>query len=31
VSLRVLTWNLLHGRAVPPAGHELLDEFAQAL
>lgn len=31
VSLRVLTWNLLHGRAVPPAGHELFDEFASAL
>jgi endonuclease/exonuclease/phosphatase family metal-dependent hydrolase len=31
VSLRVLTWNLLHGRAVPSAGHDLLDEFARAL
>ncbi|MGI8864496.1 MAG: endonuclease/exonuclease/phosphatase family protein [Solirubrobacteraceae bacterium] len=31
MSLRVLTWNLLHGRAVPSAGHALLDEFAQAL
>jgi endonuclease/exonuclease/phosphatase family metal-dependent hydrolase len=31
VSLRVLTWNLLHGRSVPSAGHELLDEFTQAL
>jgi endonuclease/exonuclease/phosphatase family metal-dependent hydrolase len=31
VSLRVLTWNLLHGRSVPSAGHALLDEFAQAL
>ncbi len=31
MSLRVLTWNLLHGRAVPSAGHELLDEFAGAL
>jgi endonuclease/exonuclease/phosphatase family metal-dependent hydrolase len=29
--LRVLTWNLLHGRAVPPAGHELFDEFCVAL
>lgn len=29
--LRVLTWNLLHGRSVPPAGHELFDEFAAAL
>jgi endonuclease/exonuclease/phosphatase family metal-dependent hydrolase len=31
VRLRVLTWNLLHGRSVPPAGHELLDEFGAAL
>jgi endonuclease/exonuclease/phosphatase family metal-dependent hydrolase len=31
VSLRVLTWNLLHGRAVPSAGRELFDEFADAL
>jgi endonuclease/exonuclease/phosphatase family metal-dependent hydrolase len=29
--LRVLTWNLLHGRAVPPAGHDLFEEFAGAL
>jgi endonuclease/exonuclease/phosphatase family metal-dependent hydrolase len=29
--LRVLTWNLKHGRAVPPAGRYLLDEFAGAL
>jgi endonuclease/exonuclease/phosphatase family metal-dependent hydrolase len=29
--MRVLTWNLFHGRAVPPAGHDLLDEFAAAL
>jgi endonuclease/exonuclease/phosphatase family metal-dependent hydrolase len=29
--MRVLTWNLFHGRAVPPAGRELLDEFADAL
>ena len=29
--LRVLTWNLLHGRSVPPAGRYLLDEFAGAL
>jgi endonuclease/exonuclease/phosphatase family metal-dependent hydrolase len=29
--LRVLTWNLFHGRAVPPAGHDLFDEFAGAL
>jgi endonuclease/exonuclease/phosphatase family metal-dependent hydrolase len=31
VHLRVLTWNLLHGRSVPPSGHELLDEFGAAL
>ena len=31
VSLRVLTWNLKHGRAVPSAGHDLLDEFTAAL
>jgi endonuclease/exonuclease/phosphatase family metal-dependent hydrolase len=31
VVVRVLTWNLMHGRAVPPAGHDLLDEFAVAL
>jgi endonuclease/exonuclease/phosphatase family metal-dependent hydrolase len=29
--LRVLTWNLKHGLAVPPAGRYLLDEFAAAL
>jgi endonuclease/exonuclease/phosphatase family metal-dependent hydrolase len=27
----VLTWNLFHGRAVPPAGRSLQDEFATAL
>ena len=31
VSLRVLTWNLLHGRSVPSAGRELFEEFASAL
>jgi endonuclease/exonuclease/phosphatase family metal-dependent hydrolase len=31
VALRVLTWNLKHGRAVPPAGRELFGEFAAAL
>jgi endonuclease/exonuclease/phosphatase family metal-dependent hydrolase len=31
VALRTLTWNLMHGRAVPPAGRDLLDEFAAAL
>jgi endonuclease/exonuclease/phosphatase family metal-dependent hydrolase len=29
--MRVLTWNLMHGRAEPPAGRDLLDEFAAAL
>jgi endonuclease/exonuclease/phosphatase family metal-dependent hydrolase len=29
--MRVLTWNLFHGRAVPPAGRDLLDAFAGAL
>jgi len=27
----VLTWNLKHGRAVPAAGRDLLDDFAAAL
>jgi endonuclease/exonuclease/phosphatase family metal-dependent hydrolase len=31
MALRVLTWNLMHGRAVPNAGHDLLDEFVAAL
>jgi endonuclease/exonuclease/phosphatase family metal-dependent hydrolase len=31
MALRVLTWNLMHGRAVPPAGRELFEEFAAAL
>ena len=31
VRLRVLTWNLLHGRSLPPAGHSLEAEFAAAL
>jgi endonuclease/exonuclease/phosphatase family metal-dependent hydrolase len=26
--LRVLSWNLYHGRALPPAGRALLDEYA---
>lgn len=29
--IRVLTWNLFHGRALPPAGRPLLTEFAGAL
>ncbi len=28
VRVRVLVWNLFHGRAVPPAGRGLLSEFA---
>jgi endonuclease/exonuclease/phosphatase family metal-dependent hydrolase len=31
VHVRVLTWNLMHGRSVPPSGRDLLDEFATAL
>jgi endonuclease/exonuclease/phosphatase family metal-dependent hydrolase len=27
----VLSWNLFHGRAVPPAGRRLLDEFVEVL
>ncbi len=30
-AMRVLTWNLFHGRAVPPAGRDLQSEFATAL
>src|SRR5918997_6420697 len=29
--MRVLTWNLFHGRAVPPAGRDLQAQFAAAL
>ncbi|MEJ7782964.1 MAG: endonuclease/exonuclease/phosphatase family protein [Solirubrobacteraceae bacterium] len=29
--MRVLTWNLFHGRAVPAAGRPLEREFAAAL
>jgi len=29
--MRVLTWNLFHGRAVPGAGRDLQDAFAAAL
>jgi endonuclease/exonuclease/phosphatase family metal-dependent hydrolase len=29
--MRVLTWNLFHGRSVPPSGRPLLNEFAAAL
>ena len=31
LTLRVLTWNLFHGRAVPGAGRELFEEFASAI
>lgn len=31
MTLRVLTWNLMHGRSVPPAGRDLFDRFAAAL
>jgi len=31
VALRVLTWNLYHGRALPPAGGPLLGAYAAAL
>ena len=31
MTLRVLSWNLYHGRAVPPAGRPLFDEFAAML
>ena len=30
-AVRVLTWNILHGRSVPGAGRDLLEEFASAL
>jgi endonuclease/exonuclease/phosphatase family metal-dependent hydrolase len=29
--MRILTWNLYHGRSRPPAGRSLLNEFAAAL
>ena len=29
--LRVLTWNLFHGRSLPPAGRSLAREFSQRL
>jgi endonuclease/exonuclease/phosphatase family metal-dependent hydrolase len=29
--VRVLTWNLYHGRAVPPAGRPLLAEYARTI
>jgi endonuclease/exonuclease/phosphatase family metal-dependent hydrolase len=30
-AMRVLTWNLYHGRAVPPAGRDLQADYAAAL
>jgi endonuclease/exonuclease/phosphatase family metal-dependent hydrolase len=30
-AVRVLTWNLMHGRSMPGAGRDLLDEFTAAL
>jgi endonuclease/exonuclease/phosphatase family metal-dependent hydrolase len=30
-TMRILTWNLFHGRAVPPAGRDLQPQFAAAL
>ena len=29
--LRLLTWNLFHGRAIPPAGRDLVEPFSAAL
>ena len=29
--MRVLTWNLFHGRSLPPAGRSLLREFAERI
>jgi endonuclease/exonuclease/phosphatase family metal-dependent hydrolase len=29
--MKVVTWNLFHGRAQPPAGRDLFDRFADAL
>ncbi len=31
VAVRVLSWNLKHGRAMPSAGHDLFEEFVVAL
>lgn len=31
MQLRVLTWNLMHGRSVPSSGRDLLDDFTVAL
>ena len=29
--MRVLSWNVFHGRAVPPAGRDLFEAYAEAL
>jgi endonuclease/exonuclease/phosphatase family metal-dependent hydrolase len=31
MEIRVLSWNLFHGRSQPPSGRDLLDEFATTL
>jgi endonuclease/exonuclease/phosphatase family metal-dependent hydrolase len=31
MTLHVLTWNLMHGRSVPPAGRDLFDRFGAVL
>lgn len=31
MTLRVLTWNLFHGRSVPAAGRQLLEEFVELI
>jgi len=31
MTLRVLTWNLMHGRSLPGAGRDLFDDFADAI
>ena len=28
MTLKLLTWNLMHGRSLPPAGRQLFDDFA---
>lgn len=31
MALRVVTWNLFHGRSIPPRNHDLIDAFAERL
>lgn len=31
MALRVLTWNLFHGRALPPRDRDLIDDFSERL